>query len=311
MGFFDSVTDLIGWSNSNAEDHADSARLNLGNIFLPGGLRGGKMLETPGGAAGFGGTPLNEADWTELNRVYGAVNDANSFSDINWNAGNFRGTEFAGNKFSPEAQKFLQNNWGTIRGAKQLGDVDWSRAVGSPGYAQPAGAPGAPTSTLGDLEPARGMFANLAASQGAEVGANNQGAILDLLRRQAQPFEQQAQNRLNNNLFMRGRLGTEDSATGEAFRSFSRGLAEADTQRQVAAMGLSDQLRTSALGRSLNAAQGASALTTLSTLPFDMALKLATARSQSALGQANSAAYQNDNIMDSWSKFWSFGGAMK
>lgn len=304
MGFFDSFTELMGGvSGKKAGEMAAGSQLNLGNIFLPGGMTGGQTntMQSPG----FGNSPLNEADWTELNRVYGAVSDANSFSDINWNAGNFRGTELAGNKFSPEAQKFLQNNWGTIRGAKQAGDIDWSRTVGSPGYAQPAGAPGAPAGpdTLSNL----GGFTQVAGDQLAQVGQNNQGNILELLRKQAQPQEQTAFNNLNNNLFMRGRLGAEDSVTGEAYRGFARGQSEADLARQLSAFGLSDQLQTSSLNRALGATGGAGELTKLSTLPFDMALKLAMAKSGANTNAAGIAS-SGTGLLDMWSKFMGGSG---
>jgi hypothetical protein len=179
--------------------------------------------------------------------------------------------------------------------------------VGTPGYAAQPSAPGAaPTGpdTLSNI----GGFTQVAKDQLGQVGQNSSGNILELLRTQAQPYEQQAQNRLNNNLFMRGRLGGEDSATSEAYRGFSRGLSEADTQRQVAALGLSDQLQTGSLNRALGATQGAGALTSLSTLPFDMALKLAMAKSgaaTSAAGVANSGS----GIIDMWNKFVGGGGA--
>lgn len=322
MGLLDSLTnpfgiggkgretsDLLGFTDTTTEGYIKNAGFDLGNIFLPGGMSGGQSMTQAPGQQGFGGTPLNEADWRELNRVYGAVSDAQNFGDINWNAGNFRGVNFAGNNLSPEAQQFLSDNWGRIRGAEQLGHVDWRGAVGRPNYAQPAaGTPGGtPGSPLGDLEPARGGFAGLAANEIAAAGQNTQGNILELMRTQARPFEQEAFNRINNNLFSRGRLGLEDSATGEAYRGFSRGLAEADTGRQLSAFGLADQLRTSSLNRGLAATQGAAGLTELSTLPFDMALRLAMARSGASLGQANASTGMGQNTLNVHEGFQMFG----
>lgn len=64
---------------------------------------------------------------------------------------------------------------------------------------------------------------------------------LDLLRTQAQPFEERAQNRLNQTLFGQGRLGT----TGGALQTeaFARGLGQADLDRQLQALGRADTLR--------------------------------------------------------------------
>jgi hypothetical protein len=316
MGFFDSLTEVLtGQNQDDIKKYAGNAQLNLGNIFLPGGMGGGASNTVAlGSFQGYGGSPLNQKDWEGLNSVFGAVRDANSFEDINWNAGNFRGANFQGNPLSPEANKFLSTNWSTIRSAGKLADIDWSSGiVGSPGYAPEPGTPGAggapaaPTSTLGDLEPARNAFAGLAAQQAGQVGQNTQGNILELMRQQAAPQEQRAFNGLNNNLFMRGRLGGDDSATGEAYRGFARGQSEADIGRQLTSFGLADQLQTSALNRSLGATAGAEGLTKLSTLPFDMALKLAMAKSGGASAAAGIAG-SGQGLLDMWNKFMGGGG---
>jgi hypothetical protein len=297
MSFFDSFTSIMGGvSGSKASELAEGARLNLGNIFLPGGMSGGATNTAPPG--GFGNSPLNQKDWEALNNKWGEVRSAANYDDIAWD-------KIGGNPLSAEAQGFVKNNWGTIRPAAQLSHIDWSQAVGAPGYAPQPGAPGAaPTGpdTLSNI----GGFNQVAKDQLGQVGQNNQANILELLRTQAQPYEQQAQNRLNNNLFMRGRLGGEDSVTGEAYRGFSRGLAEADTGRQIAAMGMSDQLQTGSMNRALGATQGAGALTSLSTLPFDMALKLAMAKS-GANTQAAGVATSGTGLLDMWSKFMGGG----
>ena len=63
---------------------------------------------------------------------------------------------------------------------------------------------------------------------------------LGLLREQAAPFEQRAFNGLNQNLFSTGRMGT--TGGGLQTEAFARGLAQADTGRQLDAMGFSEGL---------------------------------------------------------------------
>lgn len=315
MGFFDSLSDLVLGSNSNAKDLTGQMGINLGNIFLPGGIHGGASNEqVPGG---YGGSPLNEADynWASQNwQKFRGIQDHDATGEYAW-----WGDPEQTAGLSAEGKKYLETalKSGGIGGAANFGDINWgpiAAKFGGPAYASTEGAAGgaggaggaAGDSALGDLEPARGMFAGIAA--GMPVGGNTQGNILELLRKQAQPWEQKQFQGINQNLFSRGRLGGDDSMTGEAYRNFSRGLAEADTQRQIASYGLADQLATSQLGRQLSAAQGAAGLTQLSTLPFDMALKLAMAKSSAAGAQArNLNESQGDSLVDAWSKFWSFG----
>lgn len=307
--FFSGLSDLVLGSNSDIKDLAGQADLNLGNIFLPGGLKGGASnTETPGT---FGGTPMNESDWRWLNQNWNTLRSNSNFNPDA--AQNWQDSPELVNGLSAGGQQFVKDNWSDIGRAAQFGDINWN-ASGKVGrdkllqtYAPPPGAGGAPTGP--DTTSNIGMFNQVAADQLGQVGQNSSGNILELLRAQANPFERKAFQGINQNLFSRGRLGANDSATGEAYQGFSRGLAEADTQRQVAAMGLGDQLQTSALQRALGATQGAGALTTLSTLPFDMALKLAIAKSGAAVNQGNlMKAGQGDSLLDAWGKFWSFGG---
>jgi hypothetical protein len=70
---------------------------------------------------------------------------------------------------------------------------------------------------------------------------------LDVLRQQAEPFEQRQFNQLQDNLFATGRVGT--TGGGIQTEAFARGLAQADTGRQLAAQDLGRQYRADALGQ--------------------------------------------------------------
>lgn len=177
---------------------------------------------------------------------------------------------------------------------------------------------GAVTSSLGDLDPIRRMLLSTASGQTQDpeiaaalksYGMGSFGSTGDLeaqrlaqLREQAQPYEQKLFQGINQNLFSRGRLGAEDSATGEAYSGFARGLSEADTARQIAAgeyaqtaqnqryqqgiqaFGLGDQFNSSALQRMLASTGGAMDLTKLSALPLEVQLAFASAKSNAQLG---------------------------
>ncbi len=67
------------------------------------------------------------------------------------------------------------------------------------------------------------------------MGAGNQqrDATLDLLRQQAQPFEDRAFQSLRENQFKTGQMGT--SGGGLQTEAFARGLGQADLSRQLAA----------------------------------------------------------------------------
>jgi len=71
---------------------------------------------------------------------------------------------------------------------------------------------------------------------------------LGLLRDQAAPFEERAYNSLQNRMFSQGRMGS--TGGGRDLEAFSRGLAQADTGRQLDAQQLAEGL----YGRDLQAA---------------------------------------------------------
>lgn len=71
---------------------------------------------------------------------------------------------------------------------------------------------------------------------------------LGLLREQAEPFETRATDSLMNRLFSQGRMGS--TGGGRDIESFARGLAQADTSRQLDSQTFAEQL----YGRDLNAA---------------------------------------------------------
>lgn len=74
---------------------------------------------------------------------------------------------------------------------------------------------------------------------------------LGLLREQAAPFEERATNSLFNRLYGQGRLGS--TGGGRDIEAFARGLGQADTSRQLDAMGFAEQLygRDQAVGANL------------------------------------------------------------
>jgi hypothetical protein len=91
-------------------------------------------------------------------------------------------------------------------------------------------------------------LATQAFGRAAQLGSGQAGAsILDLLRQQAQPFENRAFNNLQSNLFSTGRIGS--TGGGLQTEAFARGLGQADLSRQTQALGLEDQLLSSAFNR--------------------------------------------------------------
>lgn len=72
-----------------------------------------------------------------------------------------------------------------------------------------------------------------AMQQFGDIGTADQvrGDVLGLLREQAAPFEQRAFSNLQNNQFATGRLGSSGGALQT--EAFARGLAQADTDRQL------------------------------------------------------------------------------
>jgi hypothetical protein len=196
------------------------------------------------------------------------------------------------------------------------------------------------SSTLGDLNPLRQTLIGSVNTSGLdpqvaqalkEYGLGGMGSAGDLeaqrlaqMREQAAPYEQQAFNRINQNLFTRGRLGGEDTTTGEAYRSFSRGLSEADTARQIAAgdyaqsaqeqrfrqgydaLGLLENMRTGGTNRQVAGAGAVNDITRLGALPYDIQMAQEVARTNAQLGvgtaNANFAAGQ-PNFSDLLARF--------
>lgn len=114
------------------------------------------------------------------------------------------------------------------------------------------------TGSAGNLDPLQAQFAKYSGDQlGQADQSKQQGNILDLLRKQSQPYEQNAMNTLNNNLFSRGRLGMEDSNTGTAYKEFAKGLDENDMQRQLAAYQYAQGASNQAFNQSTSAANSA------------------------------------------------------
>lgn len=110
------------------------------------------------------------------------------------------------------------------------------------------------TGSAGNLDPLQAQLAKYSGDQLGQADQSKQQAnILDLLRKQSQPYEQNAMNSLNNNLFSRGRLGMEDSNTGTAYKEFAKGLDENDMSRQLAAY----QYSQGASNQAFNQATGA------------------------------------------------------
>lgn len=224
---------------------------------------------------------------------------------------------------------------------------DYIQYLGAP---VPGGSVASPIDTtiagsIGDLEPTRQLLRDISLGQGVDpgvagalqntatanlYGGNTPGmsaAYLDLLRQQAQPYEQQAFQGINQNLFSRGRLGMDDSVTGEAYRQFSRGLGEADVARQRLALDfgsteaqnvfgrglqaatLGDQLQSGALGRILNSAQGAEGLARFGSYPLELALQFGVARSNAAVGGNTALAALSPQRANPFDMFTSYLGA--
>lgn len=136
------------------------------------------------------------------------------------------------------------------------------QSIAAPFAAQGAGIAGAANQGLDQLFSAfgsSGALGNLAAQQAAaRLNADSFDTVrnetLDLLRAQAQPFEDRAFSNLQDNLFATGRL----DSTGGALQTeaFARGLGQADIERQLAATDaaqrtqqLEDNLASSAFER--------------------------------------------------------------
>lgn len=92
-----------------------------------------------------------------------------------------------------------------------------------------------------------GMGQNLMGQNYQDVYQNRLG----LLREQAQPYEQRAQDAFLGRQYAMGRMGSTGGQRD--IQAFSQGLGQADTTRQLDAMGLSEQLygRDQAMGAGL------------------------------------------------------------
>lgn len=156
---------------------------------------------------------------------------------------------------------------GTVNSGYGLGDLDplrtglvdfASQQLGQVGQGLPSdvtdanaaltAARGAlPADFAAGLANLSGMGSGAAAQAYGQLGAVDPNSILALLRQQAQPYESEALNALQNKLFAQGRLNTSGGALG--FREFAKGLGQADLGRQLQANTLSDQLANSAFAR--------------------------------------------------------------
>jgi hypothetical protein len=129
---------------------------------------------------------------------------------------------------------------GLYQGALDASQMD-SRALSQ--YNQQLAGYGGLFNTLGmqaGMAPeARSMY-----GMGAGLLGNDYSGVMNdrlaLLRQQAAPFESRAFNANNQNLFSTGRMGT--TGGGLQTEAFARGLAQADTSRQLDAMGFAEQL---------------------------------------------------------------------
>ena len=144
---------------------------------------------------------------------------------------------------------------------------------------------GVTTASGGNLDPFQGQLAQYAQSQlGQADSGMQQQKYLDLLRAQAQPYEQQVTNSVNNNLFSRGRLGAEDSTTGLAYRELAKGLSLADLGRQETALNFGEQQTQNIFDRARVSGDLASQLQNRSYLPGQLALSTAGAAGDLQLG---------------------------
>lgn len=85
---------------------------------------------------------------------------------------------------------------------------------------------------------ALGNFADVAGPMSGDYYNNT----LSLLRQQAQPFERQAYDNFTSDLFNRGQLGQHTGGLLDT-SAFARGLGQADTDRQLSALGESRAMR--------------------------------------------------------------------
>jgi hypothetical protein len=75
-------------------------------------------LSVPQRGQTVGSSPFSKADWDSISPVWGNIRQAASYDDIS--------AQHLPQGLSPEATQFLRSNWGSIRPAANLGDVDWN-----------------------------------------------------------------------------------------------------------------------------------------------------------------------------------------
>ena len=174
--------------------------------------------------------------WQTILQPFGGGADASAFENV------FAALQGLGGLSSLGGGNALSDLFGFTNSSAD--DAIRSGTLDAHGTAGPGGAStmydpstGVTTASGGNLDPFQGQLAQYAQSQlGQADSATQQQKYLDLLRQQAQPYEQQVTNSVNNNLFSRGRLGAEDSTTGLAYRELAKGLSLADLNRQETAL---------------------------------------------------------------------------
>lgn len=100
----------------------------------------------------------------------------------------------------------------------------------------------------GQLDPFAQQAFGLAQQQFGDIGTAEQvrGDVLGLLRQQAAPFEERAFSGLQDKQFATGRLGSSGGALQT--EAFARGLAQADTDRQLRSFAEGRNVQQNALG---------------------------------------------------------------
>jgi len=193
-------------------------------------------------ATSAGSTMAGDSNWWQtILQPFGGGADASAFENV------FAALQGLGGLSSLGGGNALSDLFGFTNSSAD--DAMRSATIGAHGTSGPGGAStqydpatGQITASGGNLDPFQGQLAQYAQSQlGQADSAAQQQKYLDLLRQQAQPYEQQVTNSVNNNLFSRGRLGAEDSTTGLAYRELAKGLSLADLSRQTTALDYGQQ----------------------------------------------------------------------
>ena len=193
-------------------------------------------------ATSAGSTMAGDSNWWQtILQPFGGGADASAFENV------FAALQGLGGLSSLGGGNALSDLFGFSNSSAD--DAIRSGTIGAHGTAGPGGAStqydpatGQITASGGNLDPFQGQLAQYAQAQlGQADSGMQQQKYLDLLRAQAQPYEQQITNSVNNNLFSRGRLGAEDSTTGLAYRELAKGLSLADLSRQTTALDYGQQ----------------------------------------------------------------------